>query len=134
MKENILALLALFPLITYASEVDYLGLMEKMQLMSQMAVSAKSCEQADMVIDWEAINKMPEDLIAEAVVTGMNLDMATGLIEEALRKQRESEKFLFDFYKNKPERSKEYIDYWGKRCADLAGNLYTQKFIKFPVK
>jgi hypothetical protein len=114
------------------AQADYLEYTDKVKVIAQMAHSAKSCEHSRMIINWNELNKVSDELIKDAIVSGIDLELARGIILDALNKQREKEATLVEFYKNNPDRANEFIEYWAKRCAYLAGHDLTKRFIKYP--
>lgn len=116
---------------SYSEDVDYLSYQDRVNLFTELAVSAKSCESAGMKVNWEDIKKIPDQLIADAIRSGIDVDtFAEPLIVNSIREKRENEDFLVKHYQENPDKMDEFAEHWAKRCHKLATHKLTKKYIQ----
>ena len=112
-----------------SSGVDYIGYLDRVKLLTELVVSAKSCENFEMIVDWERFEKIPDQLIADAIRSGVDVEFAQSAIIEGMREKTSNEEFLFKFYVENPEKMEEYVKYWAKKCINFSMNSTTKEFI-----
>lgn len=116
---------------SYSGDVDYLGYQDRVNLFAELAISAKSCESAGMKVNWEDMEKISDQLIADAIRSGIDVTFAESLIVSSLREKRKNEDFLLKHYQENSGKINEFTEHWGKRCYKLATNKLTKKYIQF---
>lgn len=41
----------------FSGDVDYLGYADRVNLLTELAISAKSCERTGMIVDWDKVRE-----------------------------------------------------------------------------
>ncbi|MFM2481962.1 hypothetical protein [Celerinatantimonas sp. YJH-8] len=129
--EKLIALIMLVLSIqAFSDEVDSPDYTERVNLLTELAVSVKSCEHAGMIVDWDKVKKIPDQLQADAIREGIDVKFAQSLMLQALREKMKNEAHVVKYYQNHPDKADAFVEYWGKRCADLATNAVTKEYIR----
>lgn len=115
---------------SFAESPDYLDFMDRADALMELVISAKSCESLGMIVDWEAVRKIPDRLESYAVRNGIERETyALPYMAQSIRQKREDEDFLNKYYEENPEKIDEYSQHWINRCAKLGANELTKEYV-----
>ena len=118
---------------------DYVDHQGQFAFAAKVVTSAKSCGHFGYAVDEAAAKRFVDDVLTDAIEDGLSVALANQMGHDALREETERQEFLSDRVKAAHGNTQQeqaaldrFLDYWAKRCRDIAADPRAAAFFKPP--
>ena len=112
-----------------ASVPDYVTLTQRTERLAQAATSVKSCERFGFAVDADGISAEAQQIIDDAVVSGVSGRAAQSALVSALEAETDYQAERLEAAEATGE-IQAFANYWLRRCENLAADpAYSKYFI-----